>query len=214
MAPASTNAAAILDLDFRQCAIEVSCRDLAVMAATLACQGRNPFSGAEPLRREATTPLLALMGSCGMDDAAGQWLHDVGMPAKSGVAGGVLAVVPGRLNLAIWSPRLDRFGNSMRGIAVCEELSRRLDGAAGPSRLATFSPGMCFGEIGFLTGQPRSADVVCSTGGSCWELGRGRFTGLQQRDPEAAMQLMVAILGELGVKLARTSLQLSLLEHH
>jgi len=71
MAPASTNAAAILDLDFRQCAIEVSCRDLAVMAATLACQGRTPFSGAKPLRREATTPLLALMGSCGMDDDAG-----------------------------------------------------------------------------------------------------------------------------------------------
>jgi glutaminase len=90
----------------------------------------------------------------------------------------------------------------------------RLNGAAGQSRLATFSPGICFGEIGFLTGQPRSADVVCSTGGSCWELGRGRFTDLQQRDPEAAMQLMVAILGELGVKLARTSLQLSLLEHH
>jgi glutaminase len=114
----------------------------------------------------------------------------------------------------VWSPRLDRFGNSVRGIAVCEELSRRLDGSAGQSRLATFSPGMCFGEIGFLTGQPRSADVVCTTGGSCWELGRGRFTGLQQRDPEAAMQLIVAILGELGVKLARTSLQLSLLEHH
>ena len=71
------------------------------MAASLACQGRNPFSGAKPLRREATTPLLALMGTCGMDDDAGQWLHDVGMPAKS--------------------------GGSRRGIAVCEELSRRLE---------------------------------------------------------------------------------------
>jgi glutaminase len=71
MAPASTNAAAILDLDFRHCAIQVSCRDLAVMAATLACQGRNPFSAAQPLGREATTPLLALMGTCGMDAAAG-----------------------------------------------------------------------------------------------------------------------------------------------
>ena len=420
-----------LDLYFRQCAIQVTCHDLAVMGATLACQGRNPFSAAQPLAREATIRLLALMGTCGMYDYAGHWLHDVGMPAKSGVAGGLLAVVPGRLGLAIWSPRLDRFGNSVRGIAVCEELSRRLElhlydqnpasqnpirrcssgrerqsrrwrppaeaeqleaagerlqvlqaqgvldfaateqllatleritatadlvvldlarvfdvqtsclpmlvlqftllekrgitlllcraeaigaleaGAAqlrwfpsldlaleagenalleklqaaaptggrtsstdtlldqlharhreviapllqnrdfaagdavmrrgdtsdalfiareglfettisldrfnrapGQSRLATFSPGMCFGEIGFLTGQPRSADVVCSTGGSCWELARSRFSDLQQRDPEAAMQLMVAILGELGVKLARTSLQLSLLEHH
>jgi glutaminase len=90
----------------------------------------------------------------------------------------------------------------------------RFNGTPGQSRLATFSPGMCFGEIGFLTGQPRSADVVCTSGGSCWELERSRFSGLQQRDPEAAMQLMVAILGELAVKLARTSLQLSLLEHH
>ena len=71
MAPASTIAAAILNFYFRQCAIQVSCRDLAVMAATLACQGRNPFSAAQPLGREATTPLLALMGTCGMDDHTG-----------------------------------------------------------------------------------------------------------------------------------------------
>jgi glutaminase len=419
-----------LDLYFRQCAISVTCRDLAVMAATLACQGRNPFTGAQPLTRTATTRLLALMGTCGMYDYAGHWLHNVGMPAKSGVAGGVLAVVPGRLGLAIWSPRLDRFGNSVRGIAVCEELSRRLelhlydqnpasqnpirrctssrerqsrrwrppaeveqlaaagerlqvlqaqgvldfaaseqllarleriaatadlvvldlarvigvpasclpmlarqfsllaergitlllcraeaigslstecggvrwfpnldlaleagedallaqisaatssgggadvsdtlldrlsaehrgvitpllvpcqfapgetvmrrgdcsealfiardglfettlslDGSGdgqGRSRLATFSPGMCFGEIGFLTGQPRSADVVCQTGGHCWQLARASFTELQRRNPETAIQLLVAILAELGVKLARTSQQLSLIEN-
>lgn len=114
-----------------------------------------------------------------------------------------------------------RRGESSEALLIAREglfettISRdRFHGPAGQSRRATFSPGMCFGEIGFLTGQPRSADVVCTTGGSCWELGRGRFTGLQQRDPEAAMQLMVAILSEPGVKLARTSLQLSRLEHH
>jgi glutaminase len=115
-----------LDLYFRQCSILVSCRDLAVMAATLACQGGNPFTGAQPLTSQTTTRLLALMATCGTYDFAGQWLHDVGMPAKSGVAGGVLAVVPGRLGIATYSPPLDPLGNSVRGIAVCRELSKQL----------------------------------------------------------------------------------------
>ena len=115
-----------LDLYFRQCSILVSCRDLAVMAATLACQGGNPFTGAQPLTSQTTTRLLALMATCGTYDFAGQWLYDVGMPAKSGVAGGVLAVVPGRLGIATYSPPLDPLGNSVRGIAVCNELSKEL----------------------------------------------------------------------------------------
>jgi len=113
-----------LDLYFRQCAISVTCRDLAVMAATLACQGRNPFTGGQPLSHEITVRVLALMGTCGMYDFAGQWLHDVGIPAKSGVAGGVMAVIPGRLGIATYSPPLDRFGNSVRGVAVCRQLSK------------------------------------------------------------------------------------------
>jgi glutaminase len=116
-----------LDLYFRQCSIGVTCRDLAVMAATLACQGRNPLTQDEPLDPSITTRMLAVMGSCGMYDYAGQWLYDVGMPAKSGVGGGVLAVVPGRLGLAVYSPRLDAFGNSVRGIAACRRLSQTLE---------------------------------------------------------------------------------------
>lgn len=115
-----------LDLYFRQCSIQVTGRDLAIMAATLACQGRNPFTGARPLSPEITKRVLALMASCGTYDFAGQWLHDVGMPAKSGVGGGILAVVPGRLGIAVYSPPLDSLGNSVRGIAVCAELSERL----------------------------------------------------------------------------------------
>ncbi|MCP9916359.1 glutaminase A [Cyanobium sp. ATX 6F1] len=115
-----------LDLYFRQCSIQVTCRDLAIMAATLACQGRNPFTGARPLSSDITKRVLALMASCGTYDFAGQWLHDVGMPAKSGVGGGILAVVPGRLGIAVYSPPLDSLGNSVRGIAVCSELSERL----------------------------------------------------------------------------------------
>jgi glutaminase len=116
-----------LDLYFRQCSIGVTCRDLAVMAATLACQGRNPLTQEEPLNPAITTRILAVMGSCGMYDYAGQWLYDVGMPAKSGVSGAVLAVVPGRLGLAVYSPRLDAFGNSVRGIATCRRLSQALE---------------------------------------------------------------------------------------
>ncbi|MCP9887584.1 glutaminase A [Cyanobium sp. ATX 6A2] len=113
-----------LDLYFRQCAISVTCRDLAVMATTLACQGRNPFTGGQAISPEITVRVLALMGTCGMYDFAGQWLHDVGIPAKSGVAGGVMAVIPGRLGIATYSPSLDSFGNSVRGVAVCRQLSR------------------------------------------------------------------------------------------
>ncbi len=96
------------------------------MAATLACQGHNPFTGSRPLTPEITVRMLALMATCGTYDFAGQWLYDVGMPAKSGVGGGVLAVVPGRLGIATYSPPLDVLGNSVRGIAVCNELSDSL----------------------------------------------------------------------------------------
>jgi glutaminase len=115
-----------LDLYFRQCSITVTCRDLAVMAATLASQGRNPLTGRQPLNAELTIRILALMATCGTYDFAGQWLYDVGMPAKSGVGGGVLAVVPGRLGIATYSPPLDSYGNSVRGVAVCNELADRL----------------------------------------------------------------------------------------
>jgi glutaminase len=122
----NTNPEPGLQLYFRQCSVSVTCRDLAVMAATLACQGRNPLTGVEVIDPAITTNVLAVMGSCGMYDYTGQWLYNVGMPAKSGVGGGVLAVVPGRLGLAVYSPPLDSYGNSSRGIAVCEEISERL----------------------------------------------------------------------------------------
>ncbi|MCP9926419.1 glutaminase A [Cyanobium sp. CH-040] len=122
----NTNPEPGLQLYFRQCAVSVTCQDLGVMAATLACQGRNPVTGTEVLDPDITTNVLAVMGSCGMYDYTGQWLYNVGMPAKSGVGGGVMAVVPGRLGLAVYSPPLDSYGNSSRGIAVCEEISERL----------------------------------------------------------------------------------------
>jgi glutaminase len=112
---------------FRQCSISVNCRDLGVMAATLANRGVNPLTGKPALRGEYVESVLSVMGTCGMYDYAGEWLYNVGIPAKSGVAGGVLAVLPGQLGIGVFSPRLDVHGNSVRGIRVCQELSRCLD---------------------------------------------------------------------------------------
>lgn len=95
--------------------------------ATLAKSGVNPLTGRQALRGEYVESVLSVMGTCGMYDFAGEWLYNVGIPAKSGVAGGVLAVLPSRLGIGVFSPRLDAHGNSVRGIRVCQELSRRLD---------------------------------------------------------------------------------------
>lgn len=115
----------VLDLYFHQCSVLVTCRDLAVMAATLANGGVNPITGAHALDRNHVESVLSVMATCGMYDFAGEWLYTVGLPAKSGVAGGVIAVLPGQLGIGVFSPPLDARGNSVRGIAVCQEISRR-----------------------------------------------------------------------------------------
>jgi len=111
---------------FRQCSILVSCRDLALMAATLANCGVHPVTGKRALPDECVEPVLSVMATCGMYDYAGSWLYEVGMPAKSGVGGGIIAVLPGRCGIGVFSPRLDAKGNSSRGIAVCRQLSQDL----------------------------------------------------------------------------------------
>jgi len=109
---------------FRQCSILVTCRDLAYMAATLANGGVNPLTAKRALPSEHVERVLSVMATCGMYDYAGSWLYEVGMPAKSGVGGGIIAVLPGRFGIGIFSPRLDAKGNSERGIEVCKQLSR------------------------------------------------------------------------------------------
>lgn len=116
-----------LDVYFRQCAIAVTCRDLAVMAATLANDGVNPLTGETALGRAEVRDVLTVMSSCGMYDYAGQWAFEVGVPAKSGVSGAIIAVAPGQMGLAVFSPPLDRFGNSVRGIEACKAISEDLD---------------------------------------------------------------------------------------
>ena len=118
---------AALDLYFEQCSLIVSCRDLAVMAATLANAGVNPLTHERVIHDRNVERVLSVMSSCGMYDYAGEWDYTVGLPAKSGVSGGLIAVLPGQLAIAVYSPPLDERGNTVRGIAVCERLSRDLE---------------------------------------------------------------------------------------
>ena len=111
---------------FRQCSLLVDCCDLAFMAATLANGGVHPVRGTRALPAEHVNRVLSVMATCGMYDYAGSWLFEVGMPAKSGVGGGIIAALPGRLGLGVFSPPLDAKGNSVRGINVCKLLSRDL----------------------------------------------------------------------------------------
>ncbi len=113
-----------VELYFQQCSVSVTARDLGIMAATLANLGVNPVTGKQAIRGEYVESILSVMGSCGMYDYAGEWIYNVGMPAKSGVAGGVIAVLPGQLGIGVFSPPLDARGNSVRSIRVCDAISR------------------------------------------------------------------------------------------
>jgi glutaminase len=118
---------AVIDAYFRQCSLLVTCRDLATMAATLANRGTNPITGEAALEPRYVENVLSVMSTCGMYDYAGEWVYTVGLPAKSGVAGGVVAVLPGQLGIGVFSPRLDERGNSARGIRVCQRMAAEFD---------------------------------------------------------------------------------------
>ncbi len=112
-----------VDLYFQQCSLLVTARDLAVMGATLANRGVNPITGQRAMAEEYVENVLSVMSTCGMYDYAGEWGYRVGLPAKSGVAGGVVAVLPGQFGIGVFSPRLDAKGNSVRGVEVCRRLA-------------------------------------------------------------------------------------------
>jgi glutaminase len=143
---------AALDLYFAQCSVLVTTRDLAVIAATLANGGVNPITGVRALAHEHVERVLAVMATCGMYDFAGEWLYTVGLPAKSGVAGGVIAVLPGQLGIGVFSPRLDPRGNSVRGVRACQELAAR-------HRLHQYRPGLVSTDA---VARTYGADVVGS----------------------------------------------------
>ena len=113
-----------LDLYFQQCSIMVNARDLAMLSATLANGGVNPVTKERALEERYVQDVVSVMLTCGMYDGSGEWTYRVGMPAKSGVGGGITAVVPSKLGIGTFSPPLDAKGNSVRGIKVCEDLSK------------------------------------------------------------------------------------------
>jgi glutaminase len=118
--------AEVLDLYFHQCAIRMSCRQLARAAGYLCRDGAHPGGSAEPVITERQARRInALMLTCGTYDAAGEFAFRIGLPCKSGVGGGIVAVVPDRLTLCVWSPALDRTGNSLLGMQALELFAGR-----------------------------------------------------------------------------------------
>lgn len=115
-----------LDLYFRLCSIRVTARDLAMMGATLAHMGQNPVTGDEVFDIAAVRDTLSVMFSCGMYDYSGSWICDVGIPAKSGVGGGVVGVVNRQLGIGTFAPRLDAKGNSVQGVFAMRSLANEL----------------------------------------------------------------------------------------
>jgi glutaminase len=157
-----------LELYFKQCSIVVDCRDLALMAATLANGGSNPVTGRRAVAAEHLGAILSVMTTCGMYDFAGEWVARVGMPAKSGVGGGIIAVLPGQLGIGVFSPALDERGNSVRGVKVCEAISADLG-------------------LHFLQPPRASAFAV-----------RARYTGAQMRSKRRRSARQTAVLDSHG----------------
>jgi glutaminase len=115
-----------LDFYFQQCSLLVTCNDLAGMAAALANNGLHPKTGERVLKEENVSDVLSVMYTCGMYDSSGEWAYNVGIPAKSGVSGGIFGVVPKRMGIAVFSPPLNEQGHSERGLKVFEALSEKL----------------------------------------------------------------------------------------
>lgn len=123
--PKDLNLQDTLDLYFQICSIETNCDSLSVMAATLANGGVNPMNGERVINNRACRDTLSLMYSCGMYDWSGQFAFHVGLPAKSGVSGDMIIVIPNVMGIALYSPRLDKLGNTVRGVKFAEQLVQK-----------------------------------------------------------------------------------------
>ncbi|GHC90503.1 hypothetical protein GCM10007079_36840 [Nocardiopsis terrae] len=194
---------------FRQCALSVTVRDLAVMAATLSVGGVNPVTGRRVVSQRTARHALSVMASCGMYDRAGEWGLRVGIPAKSGVSGGILAAAPGAFGLGVFSPPLDEAGNSVRGVAALERLSDDYDlhmlrtpaEPPSPMHSVTRAGGTLDvrlrGEIDFLAAEQvvsRLAEAIDDARVTSVSVALERVSGLS----DAARSLLAAELTELA----------------
>jgi glutaminase len=116
------------DIYTKQCSVSVNAKDLATMAATLANGGKNPVTGKQVMKVENVPEVLAVMATAGLYDDSGKWLYATGLPAKSGVGGGIIAVSPGKFGIAVISPPLDKAGNSVRAQKAIADISNALGG--------------------------------------------------------------------------------------
>lgn len=116
-----------LDLYFKQCSILVNCKDLAMIAGMMANQGVQPQTRNQVMSADHVVKTLSLMFTCGMYDTAGEWAFRVGLPAKSGVSGALFVVVPGKFGLAVYSPRIDEHGHSVRGRKAIELITKKMN---------------------------------------------------------------------------------------
>ena len=123
--PKMTNLNSTINLYFQACSIEINSKILSVIAASLANAGINPISNKPIFAPETIKSCLSLMYSCGMYDYSGEWAFSIGLPAKSGISGGIYIVIPDVMGIAIYSPRLDRHGNSSRAIKFCKEFVKQ-----------------------------------------------------------------------------------------
>jgi len=122
------NPAQATDVYTEQCSISVNAKDLATMAATLANGGKNPVTGKQVMKPENVPEVLAVMATAGLYDDSGKWLYHTGLPGKSGVGGGLIAVSPGKFGIAVVSPPLDAAGNSVRAQKAISDISNALGG--------------------------------------------------------------------------------------
>jgi glutaminase len=116
------------DIYTEQCSVSVNAKDLALMAATLANGGKNPVTGKQVIKADNVPEILAVMATAGLYDDSGKWLYTTGLPAKSGVGGGILAVSPGKFGIAVISPPLDAAGNSVKAQKAIADISNALGG--------------------------------------------------------------------------------------
>ena len=116
----------VLDMYFKTCSIQATCRDLANIAAILANHGTSAFTGEQIIRESHARYVNAIMAICGMYDGSGEFALKVGVPAKSGVGGGIMAAVPGRMGIGIYSPALDKKGNSKAGVKALELIDKEI----------------------------------------------------------------------------------------